>query len=79
MAEGTVEQHHAGLPMSVGPKLEGKPSPQDSLKASAGWVSSLPVNRSPKDIPFIPSHDIARGIVYFAQAAVAFSLMLAVM
>lgn len=78
-AEGAVSQHHAGLPTSIDPKPEGKESSQTSLNAPTGWLSTLPMSQGAKGRPFIPSHDVARGIVYLAQAAVAYTLMLAVM
>jgi solute carrier family 31 (copper transporter), member 1 len=50
-------------------------------------VESLPVNRTPaghrphldRSAPFIAAHDVARGAMFAAQAALGYALMLAVM
>jgi len=77
LRQASVEQQRTELPTSIDLKLEGESSSPDPSKASAsGWVSTFPAD---KNRPFIPSHDVSRGVAFFAQGAVEFALMMAIM
>ncbi|KAI0639192.1 Ctr copper transporter [Trametes polyzona] len=58
------------------------PGSVEELKVNelASQSSSVPARRSPRTLPpFIPSHDIPRGMLYAFQALLSYALMLAVM
>jgi len=77
LRQASVEKQRTELPTSIDPKLEEEPSSPDSSKApAASWVSTFPADKSR---PFIPSHDVSRGIAFFALGAVEFTLMMAIM
>jgi len=79
VVEGTVEHYHTDLPTSIDPSPTNEPPSQHILTKGDGELSVLPVSQYATHSPFIPSHDVARGIVYLAQATIAYILALAVM